>query len=188
MGSRFSRLLPATLWTIAVVQFVLGTAFLIAPERASHTLGLSVAPGWTNWLFGMMAARFLGFGYGMVAAARDPQRARPWIKAMIGIQALDWLVTLKYLFAGAVTLAQVSTASFLPVLFVAVLVTGIRAQPGRPSFPLPSPPFASLWKSWAHLRRASSSRQSMARSTKKRCAPSTGELSPNSSCVNSPVA
>lgn len=125
MASRFPKLLRSTLWVIAVVQFVLGAAFLAAPEQAAHTMGLSVAPGWANWLFGMMAARFLGFGYGMVVAARDPDKARPWIKAMVAIQAIDWLVTLKYLFAGAVTLAQVSTASFLPVVFIIVLVIGL---------------------------------------------------------------
>ena len=130
MTSRFPKLLRATLWVIAVIQFVLGTAFLAAPEQMANMLGLSVAPGWANWLFGMMAARFLGFGYGMVVAARNPDKARPWIKAMIAIQAIDWLVTLKYLSAGAVTLAQVSTASFLPVVFVVVLIIGL-ARPAR---------------------------------------------------------
>ena len=130
MTSRFPKLLRATLWVIAVIQFVLGTAFLAAPEQTANMLGLSVAPGWANWLFGMMAARFLGFGYGMVVAARNPDKAHPWIKAMIAIQAIDWLVTLKYLSAGAVTLAQVSTASFLPVVFVVVLIIGL-ARPAR---------------------------------------------------------
>lgn len=125
MASRFPKLLKATLWVIAAVQFALGAVFLAAPELAVHRLGLSVAPGWANWLFGMMAARFLGFGYGMVVAARDLDNARPWIKAMVAIQAIDWLVTLKYLFAGAVTLAQVSTVSFLPVVFIVVLVIGL---------------------------------------------------------------
>ena len=125
MTSRFPKLLNRTLWVIACFQFVLGTAFLIVPEDAAKALGLSVAPGWANWLFGMMAARFLGFGYGMVVAARDLEKARPWLKAMIVIQAIDWLVTVKYLLAGAVTLTQVSTASFLPLVFVVVLVIGL---------------------------------------------------------------
>ena len=130
MTSRFPKLLRVTLWFIAVVQFVLGAAFLTAPELAAHSMGLSVAPEWTNWLFGMMAARFLGFGYGMLVAARDSDMARPWIKAMVAIQLIDWLVTLKYLVAGAVTLAQVSTASFLPVVFVAILVMGLPRPAG----------------------------------------------------------
>ncbi|WP_296449320.1 hypothetical protein [Rhodoferax sp. UBA5149] len=126
MTSRFPKWLNATLWFIAIVQFTLGIAFLAVPEQAAQSLGLSAAPGWANWLFGMMAARFLGFGYGMVMAVRHPEQARPWIKAMVAIQAMDWLVTLKYLYFGAVTLAQVSTASFLPVVFVVVLLIGMR--------------------------------------------------------------
>lgn len=136
MASRFPRLLTATLWFIAAVQFVLGAAFLAAPERTAQLLGVGVAPGWANWFFGMMAARFLGFGFGMGVAARWPSEARSWIAAMIGVQAIDWIVTLKYLALGAVTLSQVSTASFLPVLFVVVLSAAMpksaAVQRGRP--------------------------------------------------------
>lgn len=126
MTRRFPFWLNATLWFIAIIQFVLGLAFLAVPEQAAAHLGLSAAPGWTNWLFGMMAARFLGFGYGMLMAQRRPEQAGPWLQAMLVIQALDWLVTVKYLYLGAVTLAQVSTASFLPLLFVAALWLGLR--------------------------------------------------------------
>ncbi|WP_019644417.1 hypothetical protein [Novispirillum itersonii] len=114
--------LTVTLWGIAAIQAVLGLAFLLAPAQAAALLGLSPAPGWADWLFGMMAARCLGFAYGMGLAARNPAAARSWIGAMVGVQALDWLVTLRFLLAGAVTLAQVSTASFLPVVFVVVLL------------------------------------------------------------------
>jgi len=127
MKTSSSRLLIVTLRFIALVQFILGAAFLLAPEQTAGALGLADAPGWANWMFGMMAARFLGFGYGMLVAARDPAAARPWISAMIAIQAIDWIVTVKYLYAGAVTLAQVSTASFLPIIFVAILTLGLRA-------------------------------------------------------------
>ena len=116
-----NKVLTFTLWFIAVVQFALGVAFLFAPQLTSQAFGLSQAPGWTNWLFGMMAARFLGFAYGMALAARDPTKGVHWIKAMIGIQAIDWIVTLYYVSLGAVTLAQVSTASFLPLIFVILL-------------------------------------------------------------------
>lgn len=125
MESRFPRLLAATLWFIAAVQFVLGAAFLAAPEKAAQLLGLGVAPGWANWLFGMMAARFLGFGFGMGVAARSTSEARSWIAVMIGVQAIDWIVTLKYLALGAVTLSQVSTASFLPIMLVVVLLAAM---------------------------------------------------------------
>jgi len=113
--------LKSTLRFIAIVQFVLGLSFLLAPQFTSRAMGLATAPEWTDWLFGMMAARFLGFGYGMLLAARNPWEGRHWIKVMIGIQAIDWSVTLVYLLRGSVSLMQVSTASFLPVIFVLIL-------------------------------------------------------------------
>ena len=57
----------------------------------------------------------------MLLAAQNPWEGRHWIKAMIVIQATDWCVTLVYLLRGSVSLMQVSTASFLPVIFVMVL-------------------------------------------------------------------
>ena len=107
---------------VALVQFVLGAGFLLAPGKMAALFGLAAAPAWTGWLFAMMAARFLGFGYGMWLAARDPAAHVPWINAMIVIQAIDWLATLYYLAAGAVTLAQVTTAAFLPVVFIILIL------------------------------------------------------------------
>lgn len=121
MISDHPRLLSFTLRFIAVVQFVLGAGFLVAPEGMASLLGLAATPGWVNWMFGMMAARFLGYGYGMLVAARNPVNNLPWLRSMIAIQLIDWGVTVKYLLAGAVTLAQVNTASFLPLVFIALL-------------------------------------------------------------------
>ena len=121
MTSNHPRMLSFTLRFIAVVQFVLGAGFLVAPEGMASLLGLAATPGWANWMFGMMAARFLAFGYGMLVAARDPAGNLSWLRSMVAIQLVDWAVTVKYLLAGAVTLAQVSTASFLPLVFVALL-------------------------------------------------------------------
>jgi hypothetical protein len=132
MNGIFPKWFQAMLWFIAVVQLVLGLAFLVMPERAALGLGLAVAPGWTNWLFGQMAARFLGFSYGMAFAARHPLQAAPWIKAMVAIQVIDWVVTLKYLASGAITLAQVSTAPYLPVVFVVLLLLGLRRHVQQP--------------------------------------------------------
>jgi hypothetical protein len=107
-SSPHPRVLVLTLRFIAMVQFVLGAGFLLAPEGMASVLGLAQTPGWANWMFGMMAVRFLAFGYGMLRAARDPGYNLLWIQAMVGIQLVDWSVTVKYLLTGAVTLAQVS--------------------------------------------------------------------------------
>lgn len=126
--SPYPRLLRFTLCFIALVQLSLGLGFLVTPETTAQVLGLPAVPGWANWMFGMMGARFLGYAYGMLLAARDPLAARPWIISMLFIQLADWGVTMKFVIQGAVTLAQVSTASFLPLVFVLlILITVPRA-------------------------------------------------------------
>jgi hypothetical protein len=116
------RPLQITLVFIGVVQLVLGVVFALAPTQFSSMLGLAAAPVWVYWMFWMFSARALGFAYGMFLAARDPVRHIHWIQAMIGVQAIDWLATMYFVLTGAVTLAQVSTASFLPLIFIAMLV------------------------------------------------------------------
>jgi len=117
------RPMKITLYVIGLFQLVLGIAFLAAPGPVAHQLGFGpAAPGWANWLLAMMAARFLGYAYGMFWAARHPEGAGPWIDTMIVIQAIDWLATLTYLHSGDVTMRQVTTASFMPVLFIAALL------------------------------------------------------------------
>jgi hypothetical protein len=109
-----------TLYVIGVFQFVLGILFLAVPGTAADLFGLQPpAPPWATWLFAMMAARFLGYGYGMFVAARDPRTHVAWIDTMIVIQAIDWIATIGRLVHGDLSFRQVSTASFMPVLFIA---------------------------------------------------------------------
>ena len=119
--SSHPRLLGGLLRFIALVQAVLGAGFLLAPDGTARLLGLATAPGWANWMFGMMAARFLGYAYGLWVASQAPAQHLPWLRSMLVIQLIDWGVTVRYLLAGAVTLQQVTTAAFLPLVFVAVL-------------------------------------------------------------------
>lgn len=52
---------------------------------------------------------------------------------MAGVQAIDWFATLFFLAAGVVTLAQVSTASVVPVLYIiAVVLAFPRNSAPRP--------------------------------------------------------
>jgi len=126
------RALRVTLYVIAAFQLVLGAAFLVSPRGTAALFGLPEAPGWTGWLFAMMAARFLGYGWGLIVAARDPAHNRAWIDSMAMIQVIDWLATVGYLASGEVTLRQVATASFVPLLFALALVRfrprGLPAQ------------------------------------------------------------
>ena len=114
------RILKPTLLIIGVVQLVLGIVFLV-PGLFASTMGLEEAPDWVNWQFAILGARFLGFAFGMFLASRDPRRHLAWIQAMIGIQAIDWVGTISYLATGAVTITQVTTAAFLPLVFIVIL-------------------------------------------------------------------
>ncbi len=128
-----SRFTSATVGVIAIVQLVLGVVFLGFPEQFPELLGLEHAPGWTDWMFAQFGARSLGFAYGMWLVLRDPRRHSSWIPAMIVVQVLDWVGTVLALVEGKVTLAQVTTAPFLPILFVVVLALELRRQAGAPA-------------------------------------------------------
>ena len=117
------RGLRITLITIGIVQLFFGVVFLLAPSATASLLGLRpAAPAWANWLFAMMAGRFLGYAFAMFAAARKPEASRAWIGTMIVIQAIDWLATIGYLATGHLALQKVPTAAVLPVLFIAGLL------------------------------------------------------------------
>jgi hypothetical protein len=117
------RALRITLIIIGLFQLFFGVVFLAAPRGTAGLLGLTpAAPAWANWLFATMAARYLGYAYGMFVAARDPARHSAWIDTMIVVQAIDWVATLGYLAAGDLSLRQVSTAAFMPALFIVALV------------------------------------------------------------------
>src|SRR5262249_48576028 len=105
-----TRLLQGTALVIAAVQFILGLAYLFAPAPFQATLGLTHLPAWAGWPFGLLGARFLALGLGMLLVARNPAANRGWIQAMIFVQAVDWLVVMTVLLQGVVTLSQVATA------------------------------------------------------------------------------
>ena len=117
-----------TIVLIAVVQIAVGLIFTLSPATFSALTGLPPAPAWTDWIFALFGARALGFAFGMLIALRDVQRHASWLAAMIGIQAIDWIAAILALQSGKVGLAQVTTAPFLPVLFIVVLALELRRQ------------------------------------------------------------
>lgn len=129
------RIVRPTLIVIGIVQIILGAVFLI-PNGFAGLLGLPDAPAWASWMLTMFSARAFGFGYGMLLASRDPRRHRSWIVAMIGVQAVDWLGTMAYVLTGTLTLATVTTAAFLPLVFIGILWRpATDAAPAREEVP-----------------------------------------------------
>jgi len=115
------KVLNLTLQVIGLIQILLGLVFLLIPRQYAEFMKLPEIPVWGLWLFAMMAARFIGYGIGMMVASRDPIKHQLWIDTMIGIQCIDWIATLIFLFTEKLTLADVTTAAFLPPIFIAVL-------------------------------------------------------------------
>jgi hypothetical protein len=118
----------ATIVLIIIVQVALGIVFIFMPSKFSEMMGLEVAPAWTGWIFAQFGARCLGFAYGMFLALRNLARNASWLTAMIIVQIIDWAGTIVPLVNGTLKLSQVSTAPFLPVVFVLVLGLEIRRQ------------------------------------------------------------
>lgn len=114
--------LRITLGVIAAFQIGFGAIFLFAPTVYPDAVGLDPVPAWASWMFALFGARALGFGAGMILAIRDPLGHRSWIAIMIGVQVIDWIATLVAILQGSLTVAQASTAAFMPVLFVIALL------------------------------------------------------------------
>jgi hypothetical protein len=115
-------ILRITLGVIAFFQIALALVFLVIPGPFAAAVELPEAPQWASWMFAMFSARALGYAVGMILAIRAPLAHRAWIVTMIGVQAIDWIATLVFIGAGAITVAQASTAAFLPVVFIILLL------------------------------------------------------------------
>ena len=106
---------------IGVVQLVLGVAILLAPTLFFATMGYSVPPADLNYMFGMLAARFIAYGWGMFVIAQKPEQNLFWLNNMILIQVIDLAVGLIYTGRGAVPLAISAFPMFNATLFIALL-------------------------------------------------------------------
>ena len=116
-----NSVLKFTLYFIGIVQIGLGLSFLLTPKMYPQMVNLTQAPDWVSWMLSFGSIRMIGFGIGMFIAAQDPIKHKAWIQIMVGLQIMDWVGTVLYIFLGAVTLVQVSTASFLPIIFLVLL-------------------------------------------------------------------
>lgn len=106
---------------IGGVQLVLGAGLLFAPLAFTGWMGLSATQTDINYLFGMLAARFIAYGAGMFAIAREPEKNIFWIKNMMFIQIIDLAVGLFYTFNGTLALSVSAFPMFNATVFAALL-------------------------------------------------------------------
>ena len=113
--------LKVLLIAVGVVQLVLGLAYLFIPHELLRWMGHSLPATDINYPLGMLAARFLAYGLGMLVIARAPARHPFWIKNMVLIQVIDLAVGLFYTFAGTISLKLSAFPMFNATLIALLL-------------------------------------------------------------------
>lgn len=109
--------LKVLLIAVGIVQLVLGLAYLFMPHELLRWMGHSIPATDLNYPLGMLAARFLAYGLGMLVIARAPAQHQFWIKNMVFIQVIDLAVGLFYTFSGTIGL----TLSAFPMFNAALI-------------------------------------------------------------------
>lgn len=120
--------LTVLLRMIGVVQLLLGAGLLFAPSMFVAWMGLSATATDINYLFGMLAARFIAYGAGMFFIARAPEKNAFWIQNMLFIQLIDLAVGLFYTMNGTLVLAASAFPMFNATVFATLLFFWMPTQ------------------------------------------------------------
>lgn len=113
--------LKVLLIAVGIVQLVLGLAYLFIPHELLRWMGHSIPATDINYPLGMLAARFLAYGFGLFVIARAPTRHQFWIKNMVFIQVIDLAVGLFYTFSGTIAL-KLSAFPMMNATLIALLL------------------------------------------------------------------
>ena len=113
--------LKVLLRVIGVVQLVLGLVYLFIPMQFLGMMGHSIPQADIAYPLGMLAARFLAYGVGMLFIAREPEKQLFWINNMILIQAVDLAVGIFYTVTDIVGLSHSGFPMFNATLFIILL-------------------------------------------------------------------
>jgi hypothetical protein len=113
--------LKVLLIAVGIVQLVLGLAYLFIPHELLRWMGHSLPATDINYPLGMLAARFLAYGLGMLVIARAPAQHPFWIKNMVLIQVIDLAVGLFYTLSGTIPLKLSAFPMFNATLIALLL-------------------------------------------------------------------
>ncbi len=113
--------LKILLYVIAASQLVLGVLMLLAPGPFFAWMGLTVPPTDNQYILGMLSARFLAYGVGMIALARAQTPDRFWILNMVAIQLIDLAAGLYYVASGVIGLGVAAFPMTNATIFAVLL-------------------------------------------------------------------
>ena len=113
-------------YVIAASQFALGALYLFVPQSFVAWQGLSAVGTDINYPLAMLAGRFIVYGAGMIAIARDPAGNRFWAYGMAAIQGIDLGAGIFYTATGVVPLADSFFPMFDATLFMVALLVLLR--------------------------------------------------------------
>ena len=88
------RALKVTLIVAAIVGFIFGVMFLIAPDQTGALFNFPEFPKEVRYIAGLLGAAYVAFSVGFVLAARDPARHRSWVQAGLVVYALSLVMTI----------------------------------------------------------------------------------------------
>ena len=115
------------LWIIAASQLVLAALSLFLPLTFFGWIGLTVPAPDNGDMIGMLGARFLAYGIGMVMLARAARPSQFWLANVALIQAVDLALALACVgfgFGVGLGVAPLTVAAF-PAMNAALFAAGL---------------------------------------------------------------
>ena len=121
---------------VGIVQLILGGAYLLVPQQFLSSMGHSATAQDINYPLGMLAARFLAYGIGLLVMARAPERHAFWIGNMVFIQIVDLAVGVFYTLNGVISLSLSAFPMFNATMIALLLwLWRPRATGDQPATP-----------------------------------------------------
>lgn len=116
------RALKVTLIMAAVVSFIFGIMFMVAPDQTAALFNFPGFPQEVRYIAGLLGAMYVMLGVGFILASRDPARHRTWVQAGLVGYALSLVMTIYYLLRGVISWDIATVPFIIQLVFLIALV------------------------------------------------------------------
>ncbi len=115
------RALKVTLIVAAIVGFINGGMFLIAPDQTGALFNFPEFPQELRYIVSGLGGMWVAFSVGFVLAARDPVRRRTWVQVGLISWSLSLTTTIYYLLRGTISWDIATVPFIIQLVFVIAL-------------------------------------------------------------------